>query len=339
MARPLRLAFEGATYHVMARGNRKEDIFLCGRDKNIFIDKLNETFSKFRIICYAYCLMNNHYHLFIKTELPNISSAMHFLNSSYVNWFKNKHNVIGVVFQGRYKSILVEENAYALQLSAYIHLNPVRAKLVKSPSQYRWSSYLDYLRVGMSKIAGLDPMVVFSQINKDVEKCRDLPEKERIKVLQEASAKYEAYVLSQVGMENPLREAYRGFILGRADFVEKIKKKIALIGESREVPATRILIRQPLTAENLLTKMIDVLNINRDTVFVRSGFQRRNVYFQLFIYLLKKHCALSLKDIGRLVDMDYVAVHQVARRFEEKLRIDSEVRAIRDKIEDMLRHI
>jgi hypothetical protein len=283
--------------------------------------------------------MNNHYHLFMKTALPNISLAMHFLNSSYANWFKNKHKVVGVIFQGRYKSILVEENAYALQLSAYIHLNPLRARLVDSLGLYRWSSYLDYLRIGTQTIAGLDRTVVLAQMSKEVEKSQELPEIERIKVLQEASVKYKAYVLSQVKMKNPLCESYKGYILGGADFVEKIKKRIVAMGENREIPATRILVSRPFLAEELLAKIADALDINKEMIYARSGIQRRNIYFQLFIYLLKKQSALSLKEIGRLVDMDYVAVHQVAKRFEEKLKNDSGVRAIKEKVAHELSRI
>jgi len=335
MARPLRLAFEGAVYHVMARGNRKEDIFLSERDKKIFLDKLAETFSKFSITCYAYCLMNNHYHLFMKTASPNISAAMHFLNSSYVNWFKNKHKVVGVVFQGRYKSILVEEDAYALQLSAYIHLNPLRTGIVHSPELYRWSSYSDYLRVQTRAIAGLDTTVVLAQISKKVERCQGLPETERIKVLQEASAKYSAYVLSKVNMKNPLGEAYKGTILGGHDFVEKIKNRIVAMGKNREIPVTRMRISRPYLSDDLLARMADALGIDREMICARSGIQRRNIYFQLYIYLLKKRSELSLKEIGRIVDMDYVAVHQVAKRFERKIRIDTRIRAIKEKVEEV----
>jgi len=104
MARALRLAFEGARYHITSRGNRRENIFYSDSDKMVFIEKANETFNKYHFICYAYCLMDNHYHLFIKTPDANISEGMHNLNTSYTNWFKAEHNIVGSILQGRYKS-------------------------------------------------------------------------------------------------------------------------------------------------------------------------------------------------------------------------------------------
>ena len=101
MARPLRLAFEDAVYHITVRGNRREDIFYTDKDRTVFLEKLNETSNKYSFICYAYCLMDNHYHLFIKTPNANISKGMHYLNASYTNWFKAEHDISGVIFQGR----------------------------------------------------------------------------------------------------------------------------------------------------------------------------------------------------------------------------------------------
>jgi len=89
--------------------------------------------------------MDNHYHLFVETLLPNITEGMHYLNTSYSNWFKARHKIVGVIFQGRYKSILVDEVAYGMRLSAYIHLNPIRAHIVDNVRDYKWSSFLDYI--------------------------------------------------------------------------------------------------------------------------------------------------------------------------------------------------
>ncbi len=148
MARPLRLSFENAVYHITARGNRRDNIYNAEKDKVIFLEKMSETFEKYSISCYAYCLMDNHYHIFLKTLHSNVSKAMHYLNTSYSNWFKAKYRIVGVIFQGRYKSILVDADNYALMLSIYIHLNPLRAKIVKEPGDYIWSTYLDYVGEG-----------------------------------------------------------------------------------------------------------------------------------------------------------------------------------------------
>jgi len=114
MARPLRLSYENACYHITARGNRREKIFYSDQDKKVFLEKLQKTLIKYSIICYAYCLMDNHYHLFIKTLQPNLSHGIHYLNASYANWFRNKYKIIGPIFQGRFKSILVDADNYAL---------------------------------------------------------------------------------------------------------------------------------------------------------------------------------------------------------------------------------
>jgi len=146
MARPLRLEFENACYHITSKGIRKNRIFLSDKDKSKFIEKLNETFNKFSLLCYAYCLMDNHCHLFVKTPKANISRAMHYLNTSYTNWFKAEYKKTGSMLQGRYKSILVEEDNYGIPLSAFIHLNPLKAGIVESLGEYKWSSYLNYVK-------------------------------------------------------------------------------------------------------------------------------------------------------------------------------------------------
>ena len=152
MTRPLRLSFEDASYHITARGNRREKIFCSNRDREVFLKKLNEMLLKYSMTSYAYCLMDNHYHLFIKTQQANLSQGLHYLNSAYANWFRNKYQIIGPIFQGRFKSMIVDADNYALVLSAYIHLNPLRAGIVKQLNEYPWSSYLDYLGLRKSTI-------------------------------------------------------------------------------------------------------------------------------------------------------------------------------------------
>lgn len=333
MARPLRLSFDNAVYHVMARGNRKENIFCSVADRRVFLDLMNETFAKYSVICYAYCLMNNHYHLFMKTQLPNLSPAMHYLNSSYANWFKSKNRIVGVVFQGRYKSILVEENRYALSLSTYIHLNPIRAGLVRSLYQYPWSSYLDYIGGRKSAIERLDTSLVLALATNHAGFTRGPTKKEMARRLQTASKTYENYVSTMDKMKNPLDEAHKGIILGGQDFIEKIERQISFLGVYREIPATKVRPPCPLTPEDLVDTMTSSLGIKKETIFVQSGGQRRNIYFQLFLYLLKKTTPLSLKEIGGFVGMDYAAVHQVVKRFELKIGFDSALTAMKDKAE------
>jgi REP element-mobilizing transposase RayT len=141
MARPLRLEFAGALYHLTARGNRQESIFLDDRDRQTFLDLLGKEVQQQGWVCYAYCLMDNHYHLMMETPEPNLVRGMRRLNGVYTQAFNRRHNKVGHLFQGRYKAILVDRENYLLELSRYVVLNPVRAKVVGRAEDWRWSSY------------------------------------------------------------------------------------------------------------------------------------------------------------------------------------------------------
>jgi REP element-mobilizing transposase RayT len=141
MSRPLRIEFPGAIYHITSRGDRRENIFLSDDDRKLFLEVYSRTAERFGWICYAYCLMSNHYHLVMETPLPNLSSGMAYLNGTYTQKFNRKNKKVGHVFQGRYKAVLVERNTYLLELLRYVVLNPVRAKMVTDPGDWLWSSY------------------------------------------------------------------------------------------------------------------------------------------------------------------------------------------------------
>lgn len=145
MSRPLRVAYAGAWYHVMNRGLARKNIFLNDHHRHMFLKLLYEIHNRYRIEIHAYCLMDNHYHLLIRTPLGNISRAMRHLDGIFTQRFNKTTKRDGPLFRGRYKSILVEADTYLLRLSRYIHLNPVEAKLVKKAEHYKWSSYRAYL--------------------------------------------------------------------------------------------------------------------------------------------------------------------------------------------------
>lgn len=140
MSRPPRPLLADAFYHVTARGNRKANIFLDERDYLVWHDLVARTADRFGCICHAYCQMPNHFHL-LETPLPNLSEGMHFLNCVYSQSFNLRHGLTGHVFQGRYHSVLLEEESHFLELARYITLNPVRAGLVNAAADWRWSSY------------------------------------------------------------------------------------------------------------------------------------------------------------------------------------------------------
>lgn len=145
MSRPLRIQFPGAWYHVMNRGVNREKLFFNSEHKYSFFNLLNETKKIYGIEIHAYCLMSNHYHLIIHTPRGNISHAMKYLNSNYARLVNVSMNRDGPLFKGRFKAIIISADDYLIRLSRYIHLNPVKAKIVSSPSLYKWSSYRCYI--------------------------------------------------------------------------------------------------------------------------------------------------------------------------------------------------
>ena len=141
MARPLRIEYEDAVYHVTSRGNARSDIYLADEDRELFLDVLGHVVERFGWVCHAYCLMSNHYHLMIETPQANLSRGMRQLNGVYTQRFNRLHDRVGHVFQGRFKAIVVDKEAYLLELSRYIVRNPVAAGMVADVSDWPWSSY------------------------------------------------------------------------------------------------------------------------------------------------------------------------------------------------------
>ena len=141
MARPLRLEFAGALYHVTSRGDRREDIYEDDEDRVAFLNVLASVARRFNWLVHAYCLMSNHYHLLIETPDGNLSQGMRQLNGVYTQYSNRRHRRVGHLFQGRYKAILVQKESYLLEVACYIVLNPVRAGMVRSAGDWPWSSY------------------------------------------------------------------------------------------------------------------------------------------------------------------------------------------------------
>jgi len=144
MGRQLRIEYPGAYYHVTARGNERKDIFKSNRDREKFLGYLESAVERYGALIHVWCLMNNHYHLLMETPQGNLSQVMQHINGAYTNYFNTKRKRSGHLFQGRYKAILIEADEYAVELSRYIHLNPVRIGAVADPMHFRWSSCADY---------------------------------------------------------------------------------------------------------------------------------------------------------------------------------------------------
>ena len=224
MARPLRIEFPGAVYHITARGNARQDIFIDDADRQLFLDVLANTVDRYNWLCHAYCLMGNHYHLLIETPDPNLSLGMRQLNGVYTQRFNRLHNRVGHVFQGRFKAILVEKQSYLLELSRYIANNPVAAKLVKHPADYKWSSYL-YTATQVKKPLFLSCNWLLAQFSQDRLKARKL---------------YREFVCETItSKDKPWQNLVGQLVLGSDDFVKKIQHLAAKHRDHKEVPKTQ----------------------------------------------------------------------------------------------------
>ena len=300
MARQLRIEYEDAFYHVISRGVRRDKIFINDNDKSKFLEKLREAIDKFNLKIHSYVLMNNHYHLLKETPDGNLSKAMHFINTSYAIWFKSKHQIVGPVFQGRYKSILVEKEAYFLTLSAYIHLNPVRAEIVNEPNKYRWSSFNDYLRTEKS-----NPWIFTEDI---------------LKMFAGDREAYKTFVYNCMKAGNEIRkEDINGKygILGSEDFRDMTTKKFGTSAEQkdlREKPDLKHLTR--LTRENIKDIILETFHAKEKELMTKK---KGNIIRKIYAYGLKKYTDLSLRDMADMMDMDYAAVSQMVRRFTADL--------------------
>ena len=315
MARPLRIQFENAFYHIMARGQRKEPIVCDDKDKWEFFSRLKDTIEKYNLNIYAYCLMNNHYHLLAETPNANLSDAMHYFNSSYSSYFKNRYKLAGSVFQGRYKAVSVDKDSYFLTLTAYIHLNPVRAKMVEHPEDYEWSSYQYYIG---KKDA---PHFLFTNELKD-----NFNKYEYKNFIEDIMNSGRVFDRKEIYGTNSL--------LGGESFNAKI---IKLTGENRdmekdyEIPDYRRL--KQIDKETIIDTIEKTFNLTRKEIFFKK---RGNFYRKLAIYGLKKYTGLKLKEIGLLSGSNYHAVSSAYYAFLSKIQEKREIRKMVEKFDEKI---
>ncbi|MDI6800838.1 MAG: transposase [Thermodesulfovibrionales bacterium] len=240
MARPLRIEYEGALYHITTRGNERKPIFKDDTDREIFIDTLHKTNNKYNWICHTYCLMDNHYHLVIETPDGNLSKGMRQLNGVYTQTFNKRHNRIGHIFQGRYKAILIQKESHLLEVCRYVVLNPIRAKTIKRIEDWKWSSYC--ATAGKSKP---HPCLTTDWI------LRQFAQKKLI-----AEKKYREFVQAGTGDKGIWEEVKGQSILGREDFVEKLIGYIKEHKDIKEIPKSQRYINRPALKEILNKGML-----------------------------------------------------------------------------------
>ena len=281
MSRPLRLEFNGALYHITVRGNARQAIFLSRKDFTDFLSILSLTVKRYHFLLHAYCLMDNHYHLLLETPEGNLSKGMRQLNGLYAQHFNKKHQRVGHLLQGRYRSILVDKENYLLELSRYIVLNPVRAGMVEDPKDYRWSSY--QATAGDTKIPGLFTDWILSQFGKDKEKASHL---------------YQTFVLSCTKAASPLKEVKGQLYLGKETFKKQISPHLKDKEKSKEIPRKQRYIHRP--------GLKDLLNFG-------NKHQRDQA-----IYITHVHHGYTLKDIAEYLGIHYATASRAVKRMEEK---------------------
>lgn len=289
MARALRILYSGAFYHVYTRGLERREIFRDKKDFETFCSILAKVQKSTLFICHSYCLMPNHYHVYLETPHGNLSKIMQEINGRYTQYYNRRYKRVGPLFQGRYKAKLVDQDSYSQQLCRYIHLNPVKAKLAARPEVWKWSSYGVF--IGRDK----KPEFLESQW-----------------LLDQVGGKAQFEEFTMKGMEDlwdPLDSRGQEPVIGMPEFIEKIKEK--LIGRPKD---------GSLTGLRMLQKDVRVKRIEDHVQKQKCDKRLRQ---KLLMYGLRCYTGLSLREVGEKAGgISPVAVSQAVRRFKETSRKD-----------------
>lgn len=316
MARAWRIEFEGALYHVLSRGNERRDIFFSDDDRRLFLDTLGDMAQRFEIEMFVYMLMGNHYHLLLRTRRANLSRAMQWLGVTYTNRFNARHSRSGHLFQGRFKNMLVQNDAYLLQLSYYIHRNPLRAKMVERLADYRWSSYRAYA-YGQQPPEWLNTELILSQL---------VNAADRHKAYRENTQKY---AREEARIWEDLRH---GFILGAERFAGEIKKRFLPETANRDIPQQKLLINA-VDVNQIIAKAAGFLGCNvgefKKATRVSPG---RLLDRDLLLYAVWQLGVRTNSQIGELFGLTGAAVSKRMAIMKSKAADDQ---SIREKITEI----
>jgi len=317
MARPLRIEYPGAVYHVMARGNQGRSIFKDDRDRERFLEALGESCEKTGWQVHAYVLMGNHYHLLVETPEGNLVAGMKWLQGAYTQRYNGRHEVFGHLFQGRYKAVVVDGAApgYFEVVSTYIHLNPARAGLIAVGRQplkaYRWSSYPSYVN-------GRGP----AWLRHD----RVLG---ALRLSGQPRHGYAAYLEGRVlelglkqgrkELEERWKTLRRGWYLGEEKFLDKLKDRLAALvagrrGESHSGGAKRA--HGELAAREWLIQGLEVLGIGpADLARLPKGAPEKTA----LAWWLRRQTTVSLRWVAQELAMgQYTRVSQAVSRMNQQ---------------------
>ena len=291
MARPLRLEFAGALYHLTARGDARAEIYRDDTDRLLFLERLGREIAQQGWRCYAYCLMSNHYHLLIETPEGNLVSGMRRLNGVYTQAFNRRHRRVGHVFQGRYKAIVVDRDRYGLELCRYIVLNPVRARMVKRPQDWRWSSYRATAGIA-SGVDWLDVGWVRGQFG------------------NRAQAAYRQFVSEGIGQASPWEQLRGQIWLGGEGFLDRMEKLVHGKPVSNVPKAQRRPMR--LTAAQILGAVKRAYGIDERRLLGREDQSA----FKAWVYLLRCAANLPLAQVAGRCGVSASRVSHIQRAIE-----------------------
>jgi len=306
MTRPLRIEFPGAFYHVTSRGNERKNIFKSLRDREKFLSYLESATKRYGAAIHVHCLMDNHYHLFIETPLGNLSKIIQHINGAYTNYYNKKRERSGHLFQGRYKSILVEEDEYAKELSRYIHLNPVRAGIVNMPEEYKWSSFRYYISNEKAPEWLKKDFILNSFSSKQ----------------KTATKMYKEFVHGLLGQEykSPLSDLSYSFILGSKEFALEIKDRFLGEGKrDRDLPVLKETIEMP--GLEMIEKAVEA-EIQTDKKLAR----------QVELYISHRYSGRRLREIGERLGVTDSGVTQASKRIDERQKTDKKLKKQISKI-------
>lgn len=284
MARPLRLEFAGALYHITARGDQREEIYLDDEDRTRFLTLLGEVCQRFNWTTHAYCLMTNHYHLVIETPDANLSAGMRQLNGVYTQRFNRRHRRVGHVFQGRYHAVIVQKDAYLLELIRYVVLNPVRAHMVLEAGQWPWSSYR--AMIGKARPPGwLETDWLLAQF---------------ASARTEAVRLYTKFVGEGLSSTSPWEALKHQTILGDDEFVAKF----------RDARGPEQLSEIPKTQRRPLAKSLEEY---------RATYSQEEAMARAYL-----SGAYTMKQIGDFFAVHYMTVSRAVRNYERQCMLECE---------------
>jgi REP element-mobilizing transposase RayT len=322
MARRLRVQYPGAIYHLMARGNGRQAIVRDDTDRDRLVEYLGRAAVRCSWRVFAFVMMSNHLHVVLKTPEPNLSRGMQGFVSAYANVWARRHRFSGHVFQGRYRTELVEDETYLWTVTRYIHLNPVRARLVEHPAEWRWSSYAGYARA-RSRLEWVAYDELLAAWAGEFGGSGSEP-----------AAAYRRFVASGISQrpESPWSEAFDGWILGSSRFVDRIRSIVK--GQPRRDQRREWRRLHALSISRVIDVVCDEFGIERDELSQRGS---REPARAALAYLARRHTVATNAELMEVLGVSRAeSVPNLTRSYEERLSSNAEVRRQLRRLEDQL---